>query len=220
MNTPIVNSGIRLFVSALDREQQQRAPRSRARRSRPVDGPLGAQVEDVRHPVVLGEQAHQHRQAAEARVRRERRARARPRGSRRRTASRCRTRRPSPARAPSRRPAATTWWARIRMPSPTSITPSSDAERDLGALGGARPWLAERRHAVGDRLDAGDGRAAGRERLENQHDPKRLRDRRGTVGVPIVATAGAGGANPTAITARMLTMNTNVGEHEQPAPTR
>ena len=48
-------------------------------------------------------------------------------------------------------------------------------QRDLRALRRAHPRRAERGHAVGDRLDAGHRRAAGGERLQDQHDPERGR---------------------------------------------
>ena len=49
------------------------------------------------------------------------------------------------------------------------------AERKLGPLGRPHARLLERGDAVGDRLDAGDRRAAGGERLQDQDDPNRLR---------------------------------------------
>ena len=55
----------------VDRDQQQRRRDRQREDPDPVDRLLGAQVEDVRQAVVLGQQAHQHRQAAEAGVRRE-----------------------------------------------------------------------------------------------------------------------------------------------------
>ena len=84
-----------------------------------------------------------------------------------------------------------------------------DPERDLGALRGAHPRLAERGHPVRDRLDAGDRRAPGRERLQDQHDPERCRrgETRSRL-VPITAT-GWEWNGPTTITARMLTMKTS-----------
>ncbi len=57
--------------------------------------------------------------------------------------------------------------------------PEQDAERDLGSLRGADPWLPERRHAVGDGLDTGDGGASGGKgsKEENEGDSRRRMDR-------------------------------------------
>ena len=71
MNTPIVNSGIRLLVSAPTAISSSSAASASATIAVAVHRPLGPQVEHVRQPVVLGQQAHQHRQAAEAGVGRE-----------------------------------------------------------------------------------------------------------------------------------------------------
>ena len=177
MNTPIANSGIRLLTCAPDATSSSTATQRQRDDPDPVDRLLGAQVEHVRQPVVLGQQAHQHRQPAEAGVRRQpQHQRDREVGDVERPAGAERRRR-SPAPAPSRRRAARRDGRGSGRASPTSITPSRTPSRDLGPLGRPGPRLAERRHAVGDRLDAGDRRAAGRERLEDQDDPERLGDR-------------------------------------------
>ncbi len=70
-NTPIVKSGISRIVSAPVATSSAVGGERERDDPRPVDRALGMQREDVRQAVVAREQAHQHGQAAEARVRRE-----------------------------------------------------------------------------------------------------------------------------------------------------
>ena len=137
--------------------------------------------------MILGEKAHQHREAPEARVRREReRKRDRDVGDVERPALAERAR----GQLGEHRDVAAGFdvMGVDQDRQPDQHHAEEHPERDLGSLGGPDARLAERRHPVGDRLHAGDGRASRRECLEQKHDPKRLPDAGTARAVPITAT--------------------------------
>ncbi len=156
MNTPIANSGIRLLTRALDATSSTSDSERQRPDPDPVHRPLSAQIKDVRQPVILGQQAHQHRQPAEACVGRQaEHQRDRDVGD---------VERPPGAKRGRRHLGqhghAAAWLDVMRVNQQRDADQhhaEQDPEQDLGPLRGAGSRLAERRRAVGDRLDAGDG---------------------------------------------------------------
>ena len=164
------DQGVRL---AVDGDQQNHPGERKRDDSVAVYGLLGAQVEHVRKPVVLGEQVHQHRQATEARVGGEREHRCHrqvghvvgPSGSEGSGGD----------LRQHRHPVARDHVVVVdQQRQADEHRAEQHPERDLGDLRVAHTRPAERGDAVGDRLDAGHGGAAGRKGAEHQDDRERL----------------------------------------------
>ncbi len=177
---------------ALGHDEQQRGGHREHPDAVPVHLPVGLEEEQVRQEVVPGQQRGQHRQAAERGVRGQRqqhrgdqlhgvehevvpeRGRGQPgqhgRGRRRRHVV-----------------------LADADGQPDQHQAEDDAQPHLGVLGPAGPRPAERGHGVGDRLHAGQRRAAGRERLEQEQQPDRL-GRGGQAGVAPGPPGGTGSA--------------------------
>jgi hypothetical protein len=140
-----------------------------------VHGPFGPQAQQVRQPVVVGQQAHQHRQAAEAGVG----------GQRQDQGDGDAGRVVGPAGAEraggelgqhSDVAAGRHVLAADQDRQSDQHRPEQRAQHQLGPLSASGTRFPEGGDSVGDGFDPGQGRAAGGEGLQDQNHPDRLAD--------------------------------------------
>ena len=178
MNTPMANSGMSVLVLPSDGDQERGGQEGQDDDPVGEDLAVASQREEVRGIVVAREQAGEDREPAEGRVGRQ--------------GEHDRDRDGDDVVGPATADGHRHDLAEDGLPRSGADVPAlrehrqaeqhgaeDDAEQHLGPLGPHGPWLAEQRHAVGDRLDAGERAAPGREGLQDEQDGDRLESARG-----------------------------------------